>query len=148
MARIPRSFFPDGIFHVNTRGVDKCTVYVDDDDRLEFLGLLLSVVSDYDWEMYSMCLMTNHYHLVVATEQPLLSLGMQRLNGRYAERFNGKLGRTGHLWGDRFGCRYVDDEEYLIEVCRYVVNNPVRAGLCTRASDWPWSASRFGLVEL
>ncbi len=144
MARLPRSVLPDGIYHVGTRGVDQCTVYVDDRDRRTFLRLLASVVADYEWHMHTMCLMTNHYHLVVETERLFLSLGMQRLNGRYAETFNRKFERTGHLWGDRFWVRLVRDEEHLADVCTYVVNNPVRAGLCARAADWPWSASRYG----
>jgi putative transposase len=144
MARRPRSLLPDGVYHVGTRGVDSCTVYVDDDDRRLFLALLASVVDDYDWRMHTLCLMTTHYHLVVEAERPLLSLGMQRLNGRYAETFNTKFKRTGHLWGDRFWVRLVETEDYLIEVCEYVVNNPVRARLCARAADWPWSASRYG----
>jgi REP element-mobilizing transposase RayT len=144
MARQKRSLLPDGIYHLGTRGVDQCTVYVDDPDRRTFLRLLASVVADYDWDVQTLCLMTNHYHLVVATERPLLSLGMQRLNGRYAEIFNRKFKRTGHLWGDRFWVRLVEDEDDLVAVCEYVVNNPVRAGLCARAADWPWSASRYG----
>jgi putative transposase len=144
MARQPRSLLPDGVYHVGTRGVDRCTVYVDDDDRRAFLALLASVVDDYDWHMHTLCLMNNHYHVVVETERPFLSLGMQRLNGRYAEDFNAKFKRTGHLWGDRFWVRLVEDEDYLVKVCEYVVNNPVRAGLCARAADWPWSASRYG----
>ena len=110
MARRPRSLLPDGVYHVGTRGVDKCTVYVDDDDRRAFLALLASVVADYDWHMHTLCLMTNHYHAVVETERPFLSLGMQRLNGRYAEDFNTKFKRTGHLWGDRFWARLVEDD--------------------------------------
>ena len=144
VARKKRSLLPDGIYHAGTRGVDRCTVYVDDDDRRGFLALLGSVVDDYDWHVHTLCLMTNHYHLVVETEQWLLSLGMQRLNGRYAENFNLKFKRTGHLWGDRFWVRLVHDEEHLADVCAYVVNNPVRAGLVARAADWPWSASRYG----
>ena len=145
MARRKRSLLPDGVYHLGTRGVDRCTVYVDDDDRRRFLRYLASVVEDHDWHMHTLCLMTNHYHLVVETEQPLLSLGMRRLNGRYAEDFNAKFKRTGHLWGDRFWARFVEDEEHLASVCEYVVNNPVRAGLVAHARDWPWSASRYGL---
>jgi REP-associated tyrosine transposase len=145
MARRKRSLLPDGTYHLGTRGVDRCTVYVDDDDRRAFLSLLAWVVDDYHWHVHSLCLMKNHYHLVVETEQWLLSLGMQRLNGRYAEHFNRRFKRTGHLWGDRFWTRYVEDEEHLVGVCEYVVNNPVRAGLVPHARDWPWSASRYGL---
>jgi len=144
MARRKWSLLPDGIYHLGTRGVDHCTVFVDDRDRLAFLALLASIVEDYRWHVHTLCLMTNHYHLVVETEQWLLSLGMQRLNGRYAEQFNRRFRRSGHLWGERFWTRFVDSDEYLLEVCEYVLNNPVRAGLVARAHDWPWSHSRYG----
>ncbi len=145
MARLARSQLPDGIFHAGTTGVDKCTVYADDADRRTFLRLLASVVADYGWDMHSMCLMTTHYHFVVETPREQLSLGMHRLNGRYAQLFNKKFKRTGHLWGDRFWSRVVEDDDYLADVCAYVINNPVRAGLVARPQDWPWSASRYGL---
>ena len=144
MARRKRSLLPDGIYHLGTRGVDRCCVYADDDDRRRFLSLLASVVADYDWRMHTLCLMTNHYHLVVETELRLLSLGVQRLNGRYAEQFNARFERSGHLWGDRFWARIVLDEDHLREVCEYVLQNPVRAGLVQHAADWPWSHSRYG----
>jgi REP element-mobilizing transposase RayT len=88
--------------------------------------------------------MTNHYHLVLEGFRDKLSSGQQRLNGVYAQSFNGKYKRWGHLFGERFWCRTVD-EEGLEEVCRYVLDNPVRAGLCERAVDWPWSACRYTL---
>jgi putative transposase len=144
MARRKRSLLPDGIYHLGTRGVDRCCVYADDDDRRRFLSLLASVVADYDWRMHTLCLMTNHYHLVVETELRLLSLGVRRLNGRYAEQFNARFERSGHLWGDRFWARIVLDEDHLREVCEYVLQNPVRAGLVQHAADWPWSHSRYG----
>ena len=145
MARRPRSALPDGIFHVTTRGVDKCAIYHEDADQLFFLRLVRSVTRRYDWEFYALCLMGNHYHFVVHAARELLSPGMHRLNGIYAQAFNKKYGRTGHLFGDRFATRVIEDEDYLAEACRYVINNPVRAGLCERASDWPWNGCRYGL---
>jgi REP element-mobilizing transposase RayT len=145
MARLPRSALPEGYYHVTTRGVDKCWIYHDDADRLLFLRLVYSATQRYDWDFYALCLMGNHYHFVVDAVKELLSLGMHRVNGIYALAFNRKYGRTGHLFGDRFGVRVVDDYEQLADVCRYVVNNPVRAGLCQRASDWPWNGCRYGL---
>jgi REP element-mobilizing transposase RayT len=88
--------------------------------------------------------MTNHYHLVLDTTRQNLSDGMQVLNGDYAQGFNGKYGRWGHVFGDRFWCRSLDEEE-LEHVCLYVMENPVRAGLCKRSADWAWSACRFEL---
>ena len=83
----------------------------------------------------------------MASERELMKPGPQR-PGRELRQlcFNAKFRRTGHLWGDRFWVRLVDDEKYLVEVCEYVVNNPVRAGLVARAADWPWSASRYGFT--
>ena len=73
-----------------------------------------------------------------------LSDGMQVLNGDYAQGFNGKYGRWGHLFGDRFWSRSLHENE-LEQVCLYVMDNPVRAGLRKQRDDWPWSACRFEL---
>jgi len=148
MPRRPRSVQPDGFFHVTTRGVAKCAIFGEDDDRRFFLRLLLRIARDCGWEFYALCLMTNHYHFVVETEREALSDGMHWLNGTYALAFNRKYKRWGHLFGDRFGSRIIESEDYLERVCDYVVQNPVRAGLCARAADWPWTGSRFGLEDL
>jgi REP element-mobilizing transposase RayT len=148
MPRVPRSLLPDGYFHVTTRGVAKSAIYRDDADRRFFLRLILLTRKRYDWSFYALCLMDNHYHLVVDTPRERLSLGMQELNGTYAQAFNRKYRRWGHLFGDRFASRVVRDEQHLINVCAYVVQNPVRAGLCDRAVEWPWSHSRFELEDL
>ena len=136
--------FPDGLFHVASRGVAKVAIYHDDNDRRNFLSLLAFVVNQYDWTCQAFCLMTNHYHLVLDATRENLSDGMQILNGDYAQGFNGKHGRWGHLFGDRFWSRSLAEEE-LEHVCRYVMMNPVRAGLCEELNDWPWSACRFEL---
>jgi len=91
-----------------------------------------------------MCLMTTHYHLVVHSTRLDLSLGVQRLNGRYAQLFNERHGRFGHLFADRFTSRVIETEDHMHEACRYVVENPVRARLCDAADEWPWSHSRYG----
>jgi REP element-mobilizing transposase RayT len=143
MARLPRYVFPEhAVFHVTARGAGQIPIYREDDDRLWFLVLFADTVQRFDWAVHAFCLMTNHYHLVVEALRVNLSDGMQRVNGVYAQRFNGKYRRWGHLFGERFWCRPVDEEE-LADTCRYVLANPVRAGLCDRVSDWPWSASRY-----
>ena len=144
MARIPRYLLPDGLFHATARGVAKMPIYRDDDDRLVFLGLLAIAAERFDWTSYAVCLMTNHYHLIVDATQENLSDGFQLLNGLYAQGFNGKYKRWGHVFGERFWCRPLDEEE-LESTCLYVMANPVRAGLCERISDWPWSACRYDL---
>jgi putative transposase len=84
--------------------------------------------------------MTTHYHLLLTAEQENLSKAMQRLNGKYARWFNGRHGRWGHLFGERFASWVVDDEDHFDNTVEYILQNPVRAGLCRRAEDWPWSA--------
>ncbi len=142
MARLLRTDLPDGYFHVTTRGVDGCPIFGDDTDRVRFLGLLREAVARYAWEVFAFCLMTNHYHLVVATIRANLSDGLHRLNGVYAQRFNRRHKRTGHLFGDRFASHVIDSEHHLAAACEYIVQNPVRAGLCEHTEDWPWSAMR------
>ena len=140
--RLPRYVFPDGAFHVCTRGVDGTPIYRDDHDRLFFLALFGDVVRPNEWIVHTFCLMTNHYHLVVESLRDELSAGLHRLNGVYAQRFNGRHLRTGHLFGDRFWSGLIEDDEELEETCAYVLANPVRAGLCDEPADWPWSGSR------
>jgi len=119
-------------------------IYHDSSDRRNFLSLLALAVHQFEWTCHAFCLMTNHYHLVLDTTRQNLSDGMQLLNGDYAQGFNGKYGRWGHVFGDRFWCRSFDEDE-LEHVCLYVMENPVRAGLCKSITDWPWSACRFDL---
>jgi len=144
VARIPRCAFPDGLFHVGTRGVAQMPIYRDDEDRLVFLRLFLVAIARFDWTCHAFCLMTNHYHLVLDATREDLSDGMQILNGFYAQGFNGKHQRWGHVFGDRFWSRSLQEEE-LERTCLYVMQNPVRAGLCERTADWPWSGCRYEL---
>lgn len=86
--------------------------------------------------------MTNHYHLLLETPEPDISLGMQRLNGAYAQRFNWRHDVVGHVFERRFHSVPVESNWHLLELARYIVLNPVRAGICRRPGDWPWSSYR------
>ena len=142
MARQPRCEQADGIFHVATRGVEKRMIFLDEDDRRTFLALFFYVARRFEWRTYAFCLMGTHYHLVLETSRGRLSAGVQWLNGSYAQAFNRRHVRRGHLFGARFASWVVDRDEHLARACRYVLNNPVRAGLVERAGDWRWSGSR------
>jgi putative transposase len=142
MARLPRYVFPDGTYHVGTRGVDGTPIFRAEQDRRVFLALFADVVERNDWLVHAFCLMTNHYHLVVQALRVQLSDGFHRLNGVYAQRFNRRYTRRGHLFGDRFWSGLIEDEDELTATCAYVLNNPVRAGLCAQPHEWPWSGSR------
>jgi putative transposase len=142
VSRLPRYVFPDGTFHVGTRGVDGTAIFRRDDDRRFFLHLFADVVARNDWFVHVFCLMTNHYHFVVEALRDELSDGFHRLNGVYAQAFNRRYRRRGHLFGDRFWSGLIEDDEELEDTCAYVLANPVRAGLCDEPADWPWSGSR------
>lgn len=104
-----------------------------------FVRLLESVIVRFEWHCHAYCLMPNHYHLVVGTPRVKLSRGMHRLNFLFAQGFNDRYERVGHVFQNRFGARLIEDESYLSEACAYVRENPVRAGLCATVEDWPWS---------
>ena len=142
MARPLRILERDGIYNVGSRGNNKETMFRDATDWMEFLRLLAKVATRHFWEGWAYCLMGNHFHLVVQLPHLGLSEGMQLLNSGYAVRTNTRYERTGHLVRNRFYSQQVESEAHLLELCRYVVLNPVRAGLCRSPADWPWSSYR------
>jgi putative transposase len=142
MARPLREVEPGGIYHLGSRGNNRQPVYWSDDDRNEFLRILAEVTRRWEWIVLTYCLMPNHFHLVVQVPQCGLSEGMQFLNGEYARRTNAVYGRTGHLFRNRFWSEFVESEDQLLVAVRYVVLNPVRAGLCSTPERWRWSGHR------
>lgn len=140
MARPLRICAPDVVYHVTARGNGGAAIFADDEDRHDFLTLFAKVLDRYGWICHAYCLMGNHYHLVVETPRSNLPRGMRAQNGPYAQRFNRRHGRRGHLFEARYRSVLVERETHLLEVSRYVVLNPVRAGLCPDPAGWPWSS--------
>lgn len=142
MSRPLRIEFAGALYHVTSRGNERKPIFLEDFDRLRFLDLLEDVVDRYSWRVYAYCLMDNHFHLLIETLRPELARGMKRLNSVYAQRFNRRHERSGHLLGDRYHALLVEREEHFLEVARYVVLNPVRAGICERPEEYRWSSYR------
>lgn len=142
MARPLRLALPGGIYHLIARGNDRQDVFQDKRDRKLFLAVLEHSVERYGWLCHSYCLMDNHYHLLVETPKPNLSIGMRQLNGLYARRFNIRHGRCGHVFQARFRSIVVQRDSHLLRTARYIVLNPVRAGVCTHPEQWTWSSYR------
>ena len=149
LARPLRIEFPGALYHLTSRGNCRLDVVIDRVDRLKFFELLAQCVDRYAWRCHAYCLMDNHYHLVIETGEPTLARGMRHLNGCYTQAFNRRHGRVGHVFQGRYRAILVQAESYLLELSRYVVLNPVRAGMTHKAEQWPWSSYRAtaGLVE-
>jgi putative transposase len=140
MARPLRIEYPGAVYHVTSRGNEKKPVFKDDHDRESFLNALQHVNKRYNWTCHAYCLMTNHYHLLIETPDGNLSIGMRQLNGVYTQLFNKWHGRTGHLFQGRYKAILIQKDSHLLEVCRYVVLNPIRAKMVERPEDWKWSS--------
>ena len=140
MARQLRLEFPGAIYHVTSRGNAQSPIFIDDEDRVLFQTCLGEVVARYSWLCHAYCLMDNHYHLLIETPDGNLSLGMRQLNGVYTQRFNRRHGRVGHVFQGRFKAIVVDRDSYLLELCRYVVLNPIRAGMVEQIEHYAWSS--------
>lgn len=142
MARPLRIEYPGALYHVTARGNARQDIFLDDEDRQRFLGVLARVVSRCHLLLHAYCLMDNHFHLVVETPEGNLSNVMRQLNGVYTQAFNRRHGRVGHVLQGRFKAIIVDRESYLLEVCRYVVLNPVRAKTTRKPDSYQWSSYR------
>jgi putative transposase len=140
MARPLRTPLAGGAYHVYARGNARQRIFLDDWDNQIFLDGVVETLLRFNWCCLAYCLMPNHYHLVLRTARPDLSQGMRQINGVYAQRFNRRYGRTGHVFQGRFGATLVQADGHLLEAIRYVVQNPVRAELAEGIGDWRWSS--------
>ncbi len=149
MARPLRIEFPGAVYHVTSRGNERKAIFRNDQDRKMFLNTVEQVTDQYNWVCHAYCLMENHYHLLVETPDGNLSIGMRQLNGVYTQKFNKRHRRVGHLFQGRFKAVLVQKESHLLEACRYVVLNPIRAGIANRPEEWEWSSynATAGRVE-
>jgi putative transposase len=140
MPRPPRIELAGGIHHVFNRGAAKQTIFIDDRDRQAYLLTLNRVVRQMSWSCLSYCLMGNHMHLLIETPEPNLSRGMHLLHGSYAQRFNKRHTKAGHVFGARFKNNLVRNDVQFWVTAGYIARNPVKAGLCRTPEAWPWSS--------
>jgi putative transposase len=148
MARPPRDTEP-GTFHVTCHSVRDTPLFRDDLDRTRFLTELVAAGAHQGWTCIEYCLMTTHFHLIVAVDTGVLPIVMQRINGRYACAFNARHGTRGHVLERRYGAGRITSDAHLLAAYRYVARNPVMAKLCATPQEWPWSsyAATVGLDD-
>ncbi|VAW70301.1 hypothetical protein MNBD_GAMMA10-2341 [hydrothermal vent metagenome] len=140
MARPLRIEYAGALYHVTSRGDRREDIFHGDEDRLIWLDVFSQVCSRFNWRCHAWCLMDNHYHILIETAESNLSQGMRQLNGVYTQKTNRKYKRAGHVFQGRYKAILVQKDEYLLELSRYVVLNPVRAGMVKEVQEWPWSS--------
>ena len=140
MARPLRIVYDGAVYHITSRGNAKNPIFKNNQDRSALLDILNKVNSRYNWFCHAYCLMNNHYHFVIETPDGNISQGMRQLNGTYTQLFNFSNKRVGHLFQGRYKAILIQKDRHLLEVCRYVVLNPVRARVVEKPEDWKWSS--------
>ncbi len=147
MARPPRIEFPGAFYHVIVRGNLKQDIFIDEQDRLEYLERIKRYKEKCGFIFYAYILMTNHVHLLIETPKAPLSKIMQLINFTYTQYFNKKYNKVGHLFQGRYKSFLCDRDEYLLGLLRYIHLNPVRAGIVSRPEAYKWSSHNQYLKE-
>ena len=143
--RTQRTRSEANIYHIVARGSGRQLIFDDAADRVHFLETLENNLDASSVQMYAWCLMGNHVHLLLKGPMDAISTCMKNTLSSYAQYFNAKSGRTGHLFQGRFKSEPIDSDEYLLTVACYIHNNPVKAGLAS-AERYRWSSYREYMV--
>jgi REP element-mobilizing transposase RayT len=137
-----RRAFTEGIYHVGSHGSDDRALFRTEDDGVDFLERLAIVCREYELDLLSYTLMSNHYHALIHIPDSRLSRALQRLHTEYSRHHNRRCGRSAHLFRAHPFAREIESDEDLVATCRYLALNPVDAGLASDPLDWPWSSAR------
>jgi REP element-mobilizing transposase RayT len=140
MARPMRIEYPGAVYHITSRGNERKPIFKDNKDRRIFLEIVQKTNYRYNFICHAYCLMGNHYHLLIETPDGNLSKGMRQLNGVYTQAFNRRHKTVGHVFQGRYKAILIQKETHLLEVCRYVVLNPIRANMVKHPEEWKWSS--------
>ncbi len=147
MARKPRIIYPGAIYHIIIRGINKQSIFEEDSDYFFFLKILDKYLKEAGILIYAYVLMDNHVHMLLADKEAKLSEFMKKLGVMYCGYFNNKYERSGGLFEGRFKSEIVNDAPYLLSVIRYIHQNPLKAGIVKKVSDYRWSSYQEYLKE-
>lgn len=151
MARLARQRSGTGIYHVMLRGINRQDIFEDQEDYMQFISCLRSLLSRFDergnslpplCSFYAYCLMSNHVHLLIREREESIGETIKRLGVSYSHYYNKKYERTGHLFQDRFKSEPVNNVNYFAILLRYIHQNPLKAGIVKDLGDYPWSSWR------
>lgn len=145
--RLPRVRYEGAVYHVYSRGHNHGSIFLGEPDRLAFLELLKVVKREFGLRVYAWTLAANHFHLLVETPNANLSAAMKRLIQGHSRSFNARHRRTGHVFENRYKCRLVEKDRYLLDLVRYIHQSPVKSGLVKRVADFPWSSHALYVAQ-
>ena len=140
MPRMPRQKSSSGIYHVMIRGINRSQLFYDDEDYQTYLHLLQRYQADDAYECYAYCLMGNHVHLLIKEKTESIDTIFRKIGISFVYWYNMKYDRVGHLFQDRYKSEPVETDAYFLTVLRYIYQNPVKAGLCKKITDYPYSS--------
>ena len=143
MGRKPRIEYKGAIYHVIQRGNNKEYVFKKDEHKKYLLTKLNEIKNLMGFEVYGFVLMDNHYHFIIKCYECGISTIMHRINCNYGKYYNALYYRTGHVFQDRYSGLLVRNEGYLFSLLRYIHQNPVKANMCKKVSDYRWSSDYF-----
>ena len=143
MPRSPRSYIKTSYFHVITQGINKDYIFENSDDIKHYIKTMYKLSQEQEVKILSYCIMNNHAHILVYVENlKQLSKYMQRLNTNYGKYFNKKYNRIGYVFRDRYKSEGIYSEKHLYNCMKYIYDNPVKAGICATAEEYPYSNYR------
>ena len=135
-----RIWYPGATYHITSRGIRKSVIFIEQEDYKVFMMILQYAQEKMLFQLHSYCLMSNHFHLLLTTDEMEIGKIMQMLLGNYARYFNGKYGYKGHLFEDRYVSGLIRTTNQLLKISRYIHVNPVKAGIVSRPEDYPYSS--------
>lgn len=141
MGRLAREISPTGLYHIVFRGINKQNIFEESEDYKKIIEIIQNIKDEHDFEIYAYCLMSNHVHLLIKEAfSGDISQIMKRILTRYVMWFNRKYNRSGALIANRYKSQPVAIDEYFLSVVRYIHQNPLKANLVDKISDYSWSS--------
>lgn len=142
MPRQPRRKSESGIYHIMMRGINKQAIFQDDEDYEKFLDVLKVCKDSGSFAVYAYCLMDNHIHILLKEKSESVSTAVKRISDRFVKWYNSKYQRKGHLFQERFKSEPVEDDSYFYAIMRYIHQNPLKAELCDKIEEYPYTSYR------
>lgn len=140
MSRQPRNFIQTSFFHIITQGINKNYIFDEAQDIKFYIKIMYDLLTEHKINIIAYCIMNNHAHILIKSDNLKdLSKYMQRLNIRYSMYYNRKYNRIGYVFRDRYKAEGIYDEKHLYNCIYYIYNNPVKAGICKKPEDYPYS---------